>query len=106
METINVTAAKTRFAELISRAATGERFIIRRRDRPVAAIISATELDRLEHLSQAAHRLALNLGQDARLLKKIEIGKLHPAMAAFGLWRDEHAFDQLVDRIYANRRTK
>ncbi len=104
METISVKAAKTRFTELISRAATGERIIIQRDDRPVAAIISATELGRLEHLSQTAHRLALTLGQNAELLKQIETGKTHPAMTAFGLWRDEHEFDDLTDRVYANRR--
>lgn len=28
----------------------------------------------------------------------------HPIMAAFGLWKDEADLDDLVDRIYANRR--
>ena len=60
METINVAEAKSRFSELISRAATGERFIIQRRERPVAALIGAAELERLE---RAARRLALVLGQ-------------------------------------------
>ena len=36
METINVADAKSRFSELISRATSGERFIIQRRERPVA----------------------------------------------------------------------
>jgi hypothetical protein len=28
----------------------------------------------------------------------------HPIMLAFGLWKDEKDLDDLVDRIYANRR--
>ena len=28
----------------------------------------------------------------------------HPIMLAFGLWKDETDLDDLVDRIYANRR--
>lgn len=27
----------------------------------------------------------------------------HPAMAAFGLWKDESDLDDLVERVYANR---
>lgn len=89
METINGAEAKSRFSELISRAATGERFIIRRRERPVAALIGVTELERLERTSHAARKLALALGQDEVILEKVERGELHPVMAAFGLWRDE-----------------
>jgi prevent-host-death family protein len=47
MERINVAEAKSRFSELISRAAAGERFIIQRRERPVAALIGAAELERV-----------------------------------------------------------
>jgi antitoxin (DNA-binding transcriptional repressor) of toxin-antitoxin stability system len=35
MEGINVAEAKSRFSELVSRAASGERFLIRRRERPL-----------------------------------------------------------------------
>ncbi len=62
METINVADAKSRFSELISRAASGERFIIQRRERPVAALIGAAELERLERTSHAA----LSAGSGAR----------------------------------------
>ncbi len=85
METFNVAEAKSRFSELINRAATGESFIIQRRERPVAALIGATELERLERASRAAHRLALALGQSEAILEKVERLELHPAMAAFGL---------------------
>ena len=103
METINVAEAKSRFSELISRAATGERFIIQRRERPVAALIGAAELERLERTSHAARRLALALGQGAGLLEKVERREIHPAMAAFGLWRDETSLATLMDEITDER---
>jgi prevent-host-death family protein len=103
METVNVAEAKSRFSELISRASTGERFIIQRRERPVAALIGTTELERLERTSRAARRLALALGQAEAILDKIERRELHPAMAAYGLWRDESDLADLADEIAAER---
>jgi prevent-host-death family protein len=103
MEKINAADAKSRFSELISRAASGERFIIQRRERPVAVVIGPKELERLERTSQAARRLALALGQDAELLAKIERQEVHPAMAAFGLWRDEPDLEDLAEEISAER---
>ncbi len=103
MEKINVADAKSRFSELISRAATGERFLIQRRERPVAALIGAAELERLERTSRATRRLALALGQDEAILEKVEKHELHPVMAAFGLWRDEPDFSSLVDEIAEDR---
>jgi len=103
MESINVAEAKSRFSELISRAATGEKFIIQRRERPVAALIGTTELERLERTSRAAHRLALALGQTEAIMEKVERRELHPAMAAFGLWRDEDDLADLSDEIAAER---
>lgn len=103
MESINVAEAKSRFSELISRAAAGERFIIQRRERPVAALIGAAELERLERTSRAARRLALALGQGEVILDKIERRELHPVMAAFGMWRDEPDLNALVEEIAAER---
>jgi prevent-host-death family protein len=103
METINVADAKGRFSELISRAANGERFIIKRRERPVAALIGAAELEHLERASRAARRLAMALGQEEAILDKIERDELHPAMAAFGLWRDEADLAALSEEIAAER---
>jgi len=103
VETINVAEAKSRFSELISRAATGERFIIQRRERPVAALIGTIELERLERTSRAARRLALALGQSEVILEKVERRELHPAMAAYGLWRDEADLADLADEIAAER---
>jgi prevent-host-death family protein len=103
METINVAEAKSRFSELISRAASGERFLIQRREHPVAALIGAAELERLERTSRLARRLALALGQDGAILEKVERRELHPAMAAFGLWRDEPDLAALADEIADER---
>jgi hypothetical protein len=60
-------------------------------------------LERLERTSDAAQRLALALGQDAELMQQVEADEIHPAMAAFGLWRDEADLEALAREIYANR---
>jgi prevent-host-death family protein len=106
MQDMSVGEAKSRFSELISRATAGERFLIRRRSRPVAVLIGSGELERLERLSQMAHRLALMLGQDATLLEQVEAETVHPAMAAYGLWRDEAELAALTDEIAANRQAQ
>ena len=103
MESINMGEAKSRFSELISRVAAGERFLIRRRQRPMAVLISSTELERLERTSDVAQRLALALGQDAELMRQVKAEEIHPAMTAFGLWRDEADLEALAREIYANR---
>jgi len=103
METINITEVKSRFSEFLSRAASGERFVIMRRSRPLAAIISAGELERLDRATEITRRLAQALGQSTALLEEIEAGKVHPAMAAFGLWKDEDDLGDLEARIRENR---
>ena len=103
MTQVSVAQARNHLDELLARVAAGERIVIRRRDRPVAVLMNAAELKRLEQLSRAARQSALALGQRPSLLKQIEAGKLHPAMAAFGLWRDENTLDNLAEEIYANR---
>lgn len=104
MEDVNVGEAKSRSSELISRAAGGERFVIRRRDRPVAALIGVSELRRLEKSSAAARKLALALGQSEELVTEIDEGETHPAMAAFGLREFEDDLETLTGEIYVNRR--
>lgn len=89
METINASEAKSRFSEYLSRAASGERFVIVRRARPLAALISAGEFERLERSAKITRRLAQTFGQSVKLLEEIEERKIHPAMAAFGLWKDD-----------------
>ena len=103
MEAVSIGEAKSRFSELVSRATAGERFLIRRRNRPVAALIGSAELERLERLSAVASRLAVVLGQDPKLLEEVEAERVHPAMAAFGLWRDQEELNTLADEIAANR---
>jgi len=70
----------------------------------MAVLISATELERLERKSKAGTQLALSLGQSTEILKEIEDEKIHPAMAAYGLWRDEAELAGMEDEIYENRR--
>jgi antitoxin (DNA-binding transcriptional repressor) of toxin-antitoxin stability system len=89
---------------MISRAAGGERFVIRRRDRPVAALIGVSELQGLERLSAAGNKFALALGQSEELVAEIDEGEARPAMAAFSLWEDEDDLEALTGEIYANRR--
>ena len=48
MISLSVAEARSRFSELISRAASGERFVIERRLRPVAVVLGAAELAQLE----------------------------------------------------------
>jgi prevent-host-death family protein len=104
MINLSVAEAKSRFSELISRAASGERFIIERRLRPVAVVLGAADLAQLERSADLARRLALAMGQHPELVQRIEAGEVHPAMAAFGLWADETDLDDLAGEIAANRR--
>ena len=104
MENINMSDAKSHFSELLSRAASGERFVILRRERPLAAIIGAGELARLERSAEIIRRLAQTLGQSKRLLDSIEEGKVHPAMAAYGLWAEEADLSELEKIVKKNRR--
>jgi prevent-host-death family protein len=103
MENINMSDAKSHFSEFLSRAANGERFVILRRERPLAAIIGAGELARLERSAEIARRLALTLGQSKIILESIEAGKAHPAMAAYGLWKEEDDLADLEGTIKTNR---
>jgi antitoxin (DNA-binding transcriptional repressor) of toxin-antitoxin stability system len=103
MEAINSADAKSRFSELISRTAAGERFLIKRRERKVAVLINPDELERLERASYAARRLAVALGQDKELLEKVEKQAIHPIMAAFGLWKDEADLADLAEEIDSER---
>lgn len=103
MESISVSEAKSRLSEYLSRAASGERFVILRRQRPLAVIIGAGELARLERSAEITRRLAYSLGQSRKLLDKIEAGTAHPAMAAFGLWKDEEDLAGLEEITRKNR---
>jgi len=105
MENISISEAKSRFSEYLSRAASGERFVILRRQRPLAAIIGAGELTRLERSAEITRRLAYSLGQSKKILDDVEAGKIHPAMAAFGLWKDEADLADLEEDVKKNRQS-
>ena len=106
MENISMSEAKSRFSEYLSRAASGERFVVLRRQRPLAAIIGAGELARLERSAEITRRLAQSLGQSRQLLDDIETGVVHPAMAAFGLWKNEDDLADLEEVVSENRQRK
>ena len=103
MEIMSIGEAKARFSELVSRTMAGERFLIRRRNRAVAALIAPAELERLERLCECAQRLALVLGQQAEILEQVQARQIHPAMAAFGLWREAEDLQALEDEIALSR---
>jgi len=103
MEKINVSEAKSRFSELISRTSAGERFIIQRREKPLAALISIETLEKIERSYESTQRLVKALGQSDEILQKIQAGDLNPVMAAFGLWKDEKDLESLAEKVRKNR---
>ena len=79
---LGVGDAKRRFSEIMSRVAyKKERFLVQRRGRPMAALVSAEDLDRLEHEPVAPRGL----------------------LAAVGAWAEFEDLDHLVDEIYRQR---
>ena len=79
---LGVGDAKRRFSEIMSRVAyKKERFLVQRRGRPMAALVSAEDLDRLEHEPVAPRGL----------------------LAAVGAWAEFEGLDHLVDEIYRQR---
>jgi hypothetical protein len=55
-------------------------------------------------LVEQDYELALALGQDESIVRRVKAREMHPVMLAFGLWRDEPAFETLTAEIYANQR--
>ncbi|NOX63962.1 MAG: type II toxin-antitoxin system prevent-host-death family antitoxin [Chloroflexi bacterium] len=100
---LNMAQAKSRFSEMVSRAAGGEHILIQRRERPLAVLIGVDEFEQLERTAALGRKLALALGQSPELLEQIERGELHPVMAASGLWANDSELDDLEDEIIANR---
>lgn len=106
MTDLNIVEAKSRFSEVVGRAAAGEHFVIHRRNRPLAVLVSPVEWERLRRTAQLGNHLAQALGQDPTILEAVAQGELHPIMAAFGLWRDAEDLDDLSDQITRNRATQ
>ena len=103
MTDLNIVEAKSRFSEVLGRAAAGERFVIHRRSRPLAVLISSAEWERLQRTAELGSHLAQALGQDPAILAAIAEGTLHPIMAAYGLWRDAEDLADLAEEIEHNR---
>lgn len=103
MTDLNIVEAKSRFSEVLGRASAGEHFVIHRRSRPLAVLISPAEWERLQRTAELGSHLAQALGQDPAILKAIADGELHPLMAAFGVWREEEDLAALSDEIEHNR---
>jgi prevent-host-death family protein len=79
---LGVGEAKRRFSELMSRVAyKQERFLVQRRGRPMVALVSPEELERLEHEPLAPKGL----------------------LAAIGAWAGYEELDQVVEDIYRQR---
>lgn len=80
---IGVGQAKERFSELMSRVAyRGERFVITRRGKPMAALVSAGDTERLGSAAVAPRGL----------------------LAAVGCLADFEELDQIVKEIYRKRK--
>jgi|GEM_PF-547824 len=102
-QSINIVTLTSHFSEYISQVESGERFLILRRDRPFAALINTRDLQCLERFAEMRRRLAQTLGQSPQLVEELKMGKVHPAMAAFGLWKEEVDLNDLADKILINR---
>jgi prevent-host-death family protein len=84
---ISAAQAKAHLSDLMSRVAYGrERYVIERRGKPLAALVSVDELERLEHASPTAARPG-------------------GALALLGAWRevDDRDLDAMLADIYAER---
>jgi prevent-host-death family protein len=70
---LSVSEARQDFAELVNRAAyRGERIVVSRRGRPVAAIVPIEDYARLE----AAEEIARNAGQAQAEADRVEVRRL------------------------------
>ena len=74
MTDLNVVEAKSRFSEVLARAAAGEQFVIHRRSRPLAVLVSSAEWERLQRTAALGSHLAQALGQDPALLAAVADG--------------------------------
>jgi prevent-host-death family protein len=83
---IGVAEAKRKFSELLARAAyTGERFIIERRGKPIAALIGLDDLNRLE---------------DEKAAEKSELQGLLAVARALA---DYEGFEEVMAEVYHSR---
>ena len=79
---LSVADAKKHLSELMSRVAyNNERFLIERRGKPMAALVSAVDLARLEQEPKAGQGL----------------------LSAVGAWSEFDELDQMIEDIYKQR---
>lgn len=82
---INVAEAKKRFSEIISRVVyTGERFVVERKGKPMAAMVSVSDLKKIEGITPSGGKRGL--------------------LAAVGAWEDFKNLDKVIESIYKQRR--
>jgi len=82
-KSVSVAEAKRDFSELMMRAAhKGERFIIARRGKPMAALVSMEDLRKLTPASEKPRGL----------------------LAAVGAWADFEGLEKVIADIYRSRR--
>jgi len=87
METLNVVAARRDFSEIMARVAyTGQRIVIERKGRPMMALVSIEDLNRLQELETG--------GQSARMRRA---AALTQAAAVRAHIRAERQDDPLPD---------
>lgn len=87
-ERVRVTEAKAQLSELMARVGYGgERFVIERRGRPLAALVGVEDLDRLENKNEGVGPQPLG------------------AIALAGAWVEveERDVDAMLEEIYAER---
>ena len=87
-ETVRVTEAKAHLSELMARVGYGgERFVIERRGRPLAALVRVEDLERLE--------------AEGREVSSRSLG----ALALVGAWGEvqDRDLDTLLEEVYAER---
>jgi len=81
---VSVAEAKRDFSELMSRVAfRGERFLIERRGKSMAALVSVEDLHKIETNSD-------------------QLGK-RGLLAAVGAWEDFPGLDRMVEKLYLAR---
>jgi len=85
LKDISVAEAKSKFSEMIARTIyAGERFIVRRRGKPVAAIVGIDDLKKIQ-LTDSSE----------------DTGTL---LAAAEAWADFKDLDQVIEDIYRSRK--
>ena len=89
--TLNVAEAKARFSDLMARAVhRGERFLIARRGRPMAALVSVADLEKLEQTERREH--------DTRA-----VGEDPPHAAMIGALADFPEYIETLEEIVRDR---